>query len=321
MSALPGSRRSLRILFFGLPFGISALMLGHLLKSGRDVQGVVLPAESVPHLLGKSKRPVAPVDPPEYSSLALRESGNWLDTLALTWEAGLRVWAVSDFNDPEVQALLADVDIDVACVACFTRRIPAAILSLPRFGFLNYHPSLLPAFRGPVPLFWQLRDGAPTGVTIHYLDRDLDTGDIIDQIVVPLPDGIAGPDADLVLAGAGWALLDQVLADLERGVVRRRPQPDGGSYFGLPQGNDFTLAINWPARQAYNFMRGTADWGKPYLLKVDGEDLWLAEAEGYDPDGALVSAYEQEGSYIRINFSPGVLRARLIEARKVTRKG
>jgi hypothetical protein len=78
------------------------------------------------------------------------------DTLSVAWAAGLPVLAARDLAHADTLTTLAEFQADVACVACFTRRIPPAVLNRPRLGFLNIHPSLLPAYRGPEPVFWQL---------------------------------------------------------------------------------------------------------------------------------------------------------------------
>ncbi len=136
-------------------------------------------------------------------------------------------------------------------MACFTQRFPAAVLRLPRLGILNIHPSLLPAYRGPLPIFWQLRDGAPTGATVHYMDEGLDTGDIAAQSDVFLPDGLPGPEVERMLMLAGLDLLRKVLAELARGIVRRRPQSPGGSYYSFPTEEDFILSTDGPAWRAF----------------------------------------------------------------------
>jgi methionyl-tRNA formyltransferase len=220
------------------------------------------------------------------------------------------VLAISDLLHPQTATALAGLEADVACVACFPRRIPEAILHLPRLGFLNLHPSLLPAYRGPSPLFWQLRDGAPTGVTIHYMDEAFDTGPIAAQQAVELPDGIGGPEADRLLTGVGIELLRGVLSDLAEGIARRQPQPAGGSYQGRPQDEDFALSTAWPARRAFNFMRGTADWGRPYVVSVAGESLRLVEAYAYN-ELELGRPSVRHGRNILIRFNPGILYARL----------
>jgi methionyl-tRNA formyltransferase len=300
----------LRILFFGLPAGVSALALHRLLSNNLDVAGVVVPAAAVPHLFPEPAPPIAQLAPPITTSLSLTSSLESPDTLSLAWVAGLPVLAVRDFNHPETTAALAGLDADVACVACFTQRIPATVLRLPRLGFLNLHPSLLPDYRGPSPLFWQLRGGALTGVTVHYLDEGLDTGDIAAQAAVPLPDGISGPDADRLLTEAGLDLLRGVLGDLARSVVRRQPQPPGGSYQSRPRLEDFTLSTDWSARRAFNFMRGTAEWGQPYTVTLAHDAVRLARADSYN-NLELDRPSVRHGQNILIRFTPGILYARI----------
>ena len=295
----------MRLLFFGLPAGVSAIVLGGLVDDGRDVAGVVVPAAAVPHLLADPTLPVVLIAPPAAPALSLGEP---TDLLSLAWERGLPVLAVADFDHADTLAVLAAFAPDVAVVACFTRRIPPAALAVPRLGFLNLHPSLLPLYRGPQPLFWQLRDGAPTGATVHYMDEGLDTGDIAAQTAVPLPDGISGPEAEWTLALAGLGLLRGVLDELAAGVVRRKRQGLGGSRQHAPVAADFALSTDWPARRAFNFMHGTADWGQPYLVEVNGRTEWLAAAEEWR-EVTLDRPSVRHGRHIVIRFSPGVLYA------------
>lgn len=301
----------LRALFFGLPAGVSAAALEKLLAFGVDVVAVVLSARTVPHLLPATDAPWAWLSPHMPIGLPIAGVGGAADTLGVAWAAGLPVMAVRDFNHPEMLTTIAGLTADVAVVSCFTQRLPAALLSVPRYGFLNIHPSLLPAYRGPVPVFWQLRDGAETGVTVHYMDEGLDTGDIAAQAAVSLPDGVSQADAErqLMLVGAG--LLRGVLANLARGVVAHQPQPAGGSYFGYPQPADFALSIDWPARRAYNFMRATAADGVGYPVEVNGRMEWLATADHYEPDLELDRPSVRHGRNILIRFNPGILYARL----------
>jgi methionyl-tRNA formyltransferase len=295
----------MRLLFFGLPAGVSAVVLRGLLDDGRDVAAVVVPAAAVPHLLPNPAVPITPLSPPVLPALAL---GQPADLLSLAWSRGLPVLAVADFAHAGTLAALTAFAPDVAVVACFTRRIPPAALAVPRWGFLNLHPSLLPAYRGPQPLFWQLRDGAPTGTTVHIMDAGLDTGDIAAQTVVTLPDGLSGPAAERTLALAGLGLLRGVLDELAAGVVRRQPQGAGGSRQGAPAAADFALSTGWPARRAFNFMRGTADWGQPYAVEVNGRTEWLAAADEWR-ETTLDRPSVRHGRHIIIRFSPGVLYA------------
>lgn len=305
----PGN--GLRILFLGTPAGVSAAVLRSLLAAGRQVVGVVTPAAAVPHLLPAPQSPVALLTPPGAAGIPLISGAPPADLLAEAWAAGLPALAMADFSHPDGHAAIAALQPDVACVACFTRRIPKSILTLPRLGFLNIHPSLLPAYRGPSPLFWQLRDGATTGVTVHLMDEGLDTGDIAAQAAVPLPDGMSGLDGEQRLMLAGLELLLGVLDDLARGTVRRQPQLPG-SYYGLPTDEDYTLSTDWPARQAFNFMCGTADRGRPYPIEIAGRREMLAVADNFAPDLVLDRPSVRHGRSILIRFNPGILYARTV---------
>lgn len=304
------SSGGLSILFFGLPAGVSAAVLDGLVKAGLDVRAVVVPARAVPHLLPESQTACAYLNPHRTAALPLVGSGEPADTLGVAWAAGLPVLAGYDFAHPNTLAAVVASAVDVAVVACFTERLPTAALRVPRLGFLNLHPSLLPAYRGPTPVFWQLRDGASTGVTVHYLDEGLDTGDIAMQAAVPLPDGVSEAAAERSLMLAGLDLLREVLADLAGGVAQRRPQLPGGSYFGFPNVGDFTLSVDWSARRAYNFMRATAGRGMPYPVEINGRIERLAVADHYEAELKLDRPSVRHGRNLVIRFNPGILYAR-----------
>src|SRR5262249_11963542 len=151
------------------------------------------------------------------------------------------------------------------------------------------------------------------GVTVHWMDEQLDTGHIADQAPLYLPDGIPGPKADELCAKAGGELLVNVLKALTQCQAPRTPQPDGGSYQPWPQGDDFTLSTAWSARHAFNFMRGTAEWNQPYPIDVAGEQFLLATALNYSPRATLEQPFWLEDGTVHIQFTPGVLHARRFE--------
>jgi len=230
----------------------------------------------------------------------------------VAWQHAIPVYRVTRLNDAATLAALQALQPDIGCVACFPRRIPRSLLALPRHGFINIHPSLLPAHRGPVPLFWTFRDGdTKTGVTLHMMEADLDTGDIVSQEVLDLPDGISGPEAERRCALLGARLLVRAIQAAQQGTLQGRAQPAGGSYEGLPSQDDFRLDTTWSARRAFNFMRGTAHWGQPYVVEAGGERLVVTTARSYAPEASLAGPYQREEQDVYIQFQPGVLRADL----------
>jgi methionyl-tRNA formyltransferase len=293
----------MRILYFGMFGAFSRIPLQALIRAGLHVCGVVVPSTVTTH----DTRPLVRLSPPQPAPIPLTmpESSRTIADLAL--ERAIPVFEARQLNAPETLHTIANLQPDVACVACFPWRIPASLLALPTHGFLNLHPSLLPAYRGPEPLFWVLRAGAEIGVTVHFMDEGLDTGDIAAQAPIELPDGVSGTEAERRCADLGGRLLCETLAAISNGTLQRKPQPPGGSFYGHPTQEDFTISVDWPARRAFNFMRGTAEWGCPYPVRIGAARLLLSKALAYDANERLNVPYLQSGRDVRIQFTPGVL--------------
>lgn len=297
-----------RVLFLGMQGQFTRGVLERLLAAGVEVCGLLLS--------GPVLRPLLP-PPPAADPLALPLLDSFVELNALhrAWQAGIPVYESGPLKAQALAKLIRSLAPDVGCVACFDRIIPARLLSLPRHGFLNVHPSLLPHFRGPEPLFWQLRAGVnPVGVTVHWMDARLDTGDIAGQGTVALPNGISGGEADALCARAGGDLLAEVLGQLADGSVERRPQPAEGSYQPAPTEADFRLDTSWDVHRVFNFMRGTAEWGISYPVWVGGVEWRLQEALGWEVPASRQVSIEVIGSVAHIGFADGVLAARLVGA-------
>ena len=296
----------LRILFLGTANETSATLLRALLENGMTVCGVLIAAE---HTAGPPITQVVPT--PARSPLPIANPFLEHTITQIAWERDLPVFELRRPAASEALAQIAKLQPDVACVACFPQRIPAALLALPRLGFLNMHPALLPDHRGPSPLFWVFRSGTQvSGVTIHFMDEGLDTGDIAAQGSFALPDGIAGGLAQRQCDTLGAQIMLEVLHALRKGTLARQAQPRGGSYDPWPAPEDWHIPTSWTARRAFNFMRGTAEWGQPYSVKAGGQELLLATALAYTPDDVLPEPCMHAGDEVLIQFTPGVLRAR-----------
>ena len=233
-----------------------------------------------------------------------------------TLEGMARAWGVPLQSIANAEALhspqrLRPEPVDVIVAACFPFRLPRWLLALPTHGCFNLHPSLLPAYRGPAPLFWQLRDGVPTGgITLHLMAEELDAGAIVGQQSLPFPAGITAAQANQQLAEIGARLTLGALAALEGGTLCRRPQEARhASYFPWPKDDDFHLSTDWPAERAFRFIRGTAEWGRPYPLTCGDRRFSIAGVAGFSPQGMLENPWEWRGAELWIRFTPGILRA------------
>lgn len=286
MSNNGSPQRPPRVLFFGMEGAFSFPALAALLASGVDVCAVIVPASPRPD------RQVVPIQRKEAprvlrSALPLVNSSLHTSIVQLAWQKRLPVWEVSRLGYPETTAILAAYESDMICVACFSQRIPQQILSLPRLGCLNVHPSLLPANRGPVPLFWTFREGhTVTGVTIHFMEEQMDSGDILAQKSIAVPDGISYNELEQNCAIEGGALLSRCVWDLYTGDATPHPQiEENSSYHSFPADEDFVVDVaQWDARHAYNFICGVGEWDEEITLQVGEETLLCRHAISYSFD-------------------------------------
>jgi methionyl-tRNA formyltransferase len=295
-----------RVLFCGMAGAFSWLPLRALLQDGITVAAVLLPDDR-PDQAGASLRALPPAAPAR-STLPLLTPHLEPSIVALAWERSIPAYALARPADGAALAALADLGADALCVACWPWRLPPPLLALARHGALNVHPALLPAHRGPAPLFWTLRAGdATAGVTIHQMDASLDGGAIVAQTPVPLYDGEPGDALEQRCAEAGGRLLAHGVRALVAGTAHPTPQGTDGSYEPWPRAADFVVPVDRSARWAFNFIRGTTYWGEPHTLAVGGTRYSIREALAYDLRTRLDAPVRREGARLRVRCAPGVL--------------
>lgn len=189
-----------------------------LVDGGHTVAGLILPRVRADR---DGPRPITPAPPP--SDLPMLSSPVAPNAAYVAAQANIPILEVGSLKDPRAYDALDRLAPDLICVACFPRLLPKRWLDRPRFGGLNLHPSLLPAYRGRFPLVDQLKAGEKhTGVTLHFMDQGADTGDIIAQVAVPFPENVTLAIAERLTAQAGALLLLDALRRLPR--LPRRPQ-------------------------------------------------------------------------------------------------
>ena len=202
--------------------------------------------------------------------------------------------------------------LDVGIVSCYPHRLHDELLQLPRYGCYNLHPSLLPKYRGPAPLFWQFRQGESAGgVTLHRMDQRIDGGDIVAQKGVAISDGMSENELSNLCATQGITLILSVLQQLEHGLLKPSPQNElKASYHRWPTEQDFHIKTDWPARKIYNFIRGTAHRGHPYPLHIEKQLFLINSVEGFSSQRMTDKQYIINGKRIRFNCYGGSVEAR-----------
>jgi len=169
----------------------------------------------------------------------------------------------------ELDRFLTNLAPDVGCIASMSQLLPERALGVPRHGFVNLHPSLLPKYRGPNPLFWQYYDmDLEGGVTVHFVDKGEDTGDIIRQESFAITLGMPIDDAWSVALEKGPEALLRVLDDIDAGLVTREPQ----AHLPCPRrarrvipGEPVIEWEAWPLERVYHVLTG----GLPYGVGLD----------------------------------------------------
>ena len=176
--------------------------------------------------------------------------------------------------------VLKDLAPDVIVVVAFGQIIPKAILELPKYGCINVHASLLPAYRGAAPIQWAVINGdEKSGVTTMRMDAGLDTGDMLLKTVVPLEKEETGGSLFDKLSAAGATLLLQTLEGLERGEIVPQKQGETTTAYAKMLTKDMG-EIRWEedAEVIERLVRGLNPWPSAYT-HVHGKTLkvWRAE--------------------------------------------
>lgn len=191
-----------------------------------------------------------------------------------------------------VAPLLASVQPDLVVCMGFPWRIPADALAVPRLGWLNGHPSLLPLHRGPVPVAWAIREGdEEIGITFHFMDAELDTGPILAQRTIPLgelePPDVFYPKAGLIMGEA----LAEALARIDAGEKGTPQDPHSGSYESFFSEDAVWLDLTRPAveqhRLVWAWRYGMSPTAVPgALLELDGRPVRVLATSLTEVEGA-----------------------------------
>lgn len=273
-------KKDLRIVYMGTPeFAVESLK--RLVEGGYNVVGVITMPDKPMGRHGSVLQP-SPVK-------------------AYAVSQGLKVLQPEKLKDEgfleELRALRADLQIVVAF-----RMLPEAVWQMPRLGTFNLHASLLPQYRGAAPINWAVINGdTETGITTFFLKHEIDTGEIIDQVRVPIADtdNVGVVYDRLMMLGGDFVLktVDAILA----GNVKTIPQETLSSTEPLrpaPKIFKDTCRIDWTkgVKPVYDFIRGLS----PYPA---------AWTELCEPDSSPVTMkiYESSKEFVEHTLAPGTI--------------
>ena len=230
----------MRILFMGTPeFAVEQLK--RLVETGHEICGV-------------STQP----DKPKNRGMKMTFSP--VKEYALTH--GLEVYQPTKMRDGNALAIVRELQPELIVVAAYGRILPEDILTLPPFGSINVHSSVLPKYRGAAPINWAILDGQKeTGVTIMYMTRDLDAGDIVcSKKTDILPDEDA-QELTHRLALLGADALEDAIEKIADGTAVRTPQDHSASTYAPMLSKDLS-PMDWTrsAQALHDQVRGLIPW-------------------------------------------------------------
>ena len=223
---------------------------------------------------------------------------------------------------------------DVICVVAYGKILPEEILNIPEKGCINVHGSLLPKYRGAAPIQWAVLNGdKTTGVTTMYMDKGMDTGDMILKEEVEIGDDETTGELWDRLSKIGGELLVKTLKEIEKGTAPRIKQ--GEDYSMAPMLDKSMSEINFDEMTAVeikNLVRGLNPIMGAYTVinnkklkfwKVQAYDLETFKNKGLNieisnkKDGEIILADSKNGLYIKAK--DGIIKVLEIQAENAKR--
>ena len=214
---------------------------------------------------------------------------------------GLKVLQPEKLKNEEFVAELRSLNADLQIVVAF-RMLPEVVWSMPRLGTFNLHASLLPQYRGAAPINWAVINGdTETGITTFFLKHEIDTGEIIDQVRVPIADT---DNVEVVyerLMRLGGDLVLKTVDAILEGSVKTIPQEElaqVGELRPAPKIFKETCRIDWTigVKRIYDFVRGLSPYPAAWT------ELYQ---EGADP--IMLKIFETEKLFCEHSLAPGTI--------------
>lgn len=192
----------------------------------------------------------------------------------------LPVYQPVSVRDGEALALVERLAPELIVTAAYGKLLPEEILNYPKYGAINVHASLLPKYRGAAPINWAILNDEPVaGVSVMYMVKALDAGDVIRMEQLPVEDNDA-PTLTARLAALGGDVLSAAVRDLEAGTAARTPQDESQHTYASMLGREMS-PIDWtrPARAIHCQIRGLIPWPCATTDVISGESMKLYAAE------------------------------------------
>ena len=202
---------------------------------------------------------------------------------------------IEEINSKLFIAELRDFEPDVIITAHFKKLLRDEIIGVPKIGCLNLHPSILPSYRGMAPQHWPIIFGdAETGVTLHFIEEGIDTGNILVQKKLQIPKDIYVHDLQMLMLPLYKFVVVEGLKLLEGGERTGVKQDlSKGSFFGKFRSESAKIALEKGVESAYNLIRAIS---KPYMGAFFGNyRIWKALPLDENTRGKIAGRFKEKG--------------------------
>lgn len=249
----------MRILFMGTP-DFAVFPLAAMVESGEEIVGVVTQPDQP-----KGRGYV--MTPPPVKVYAEAH--------------GIPVCQPQTLKSEEFWEELNKFAPELIVVAAYGKILPARVLDYPKYGCINIHGSLLPAYRGAAPIQRAILEGATeTGITTMQMDAGLDTGDILLQQTVPITSDDNFETLHDKMGECGAEVLLRTLEELKQGALKRTPQNgEKATYAAKIEKADCKIDFTKPAEAVHDQIRGLSPVPLAFATMPDGKLLKVKRAE------------------------------------------
>ena len=238
------------------------------------------------------------------------------DVKVAAQELGLSIYQPEKLREAEAVEELRTLAPDIIVVAAYGQILSEDVLNIPKYGCINIHASLLPKYRGASPIEASIIAGdEKTGVTIMYMAKGLDTGDIISQADIEI--GLHNTETlTAELSKLGADLVVKTMAELEAGTANRTPQDDSKSCYAGKL--DKAMGeIDWSksAAEIERLVRGLYPWPCAYTT-LDGKNIKLVSAEVIDVEDNSVpvgKVCQVTKKFFAIKCGEGALKIKMLQ--------
>ena len=298
-------KEDLRIVYMGTPdFAVESLR--QLVEGGYNVVGVITMPDKP---MGRHGSVLQPSPVKQYAV-----------------EKGLRVLQPVNLKDEAFVEELRSLKADLQIVVAF-RMLPEVVWNMPPMGTFNLHASLLPQYRGAAPINWAIINGdTETGITTFFLKHEIDTGEVIQQVRIPIADEDNVEVIHDKLMNLGGRLVTETVDAILAGTVKPVPQEElinlsEEELRPAPKIFKDTCRIDWTkgVKAVYDFVRGLSPYPAAWteLVSADGTSqvlkIFQTEKNFFSHEEKIGTVSTDGKTYLRVALADGYLNIQSLQ--------